>query len=147
MSCSGGDLRLQLKYSIKAASSEGLTGTEGSSVAGLLAGILSLSHHGFSMGLLGCSYNMAAGLSGASDLRENKKENFLLSYDLVSKVAHWRLHFILWTKNESQMQATLKGKGISVHLLDTKICPKNLWTYFKTITHPYEMVVVIPYSQ
>ena len=137
---------MQLKYSIKAASSEGLTGTEGSSVAGLLAGVLSLSHHGFSMGLLGCSYNMAAGLSRASDLRENKKEDFLLSYDLVSKVAHWRLHFILWTKNESQMQATLKGKGISVHLLEGGPS-KNLWTYFKTITHPYEMVVVIPYSQ
>ena len=137
---------MQLKYSIKAASSEGLTGTEGSSVTGLLAGVLSLSHHGFSMGLLGCSYNMAAGLSRASGLRENKKENLLLSYDLVSKVAHCHVHFIPWTKKESRLQATLKGKGISVHLLEGGPS-KNLWTYFKTITHPYEMVVVIPYSQ
>lgn len=146
MSCSSEDLRLQLKYSIKAASSEGLTGTEGSSVTGLLAGVLSLSHHGFSMGLLGCSYNVAAGLSRTSDLRENKKEDLLLSYDLVSKVAHCHLHFILWTKNESQVQTTLKGKGISVHLLKGRPS-KNLWTYFKTITHPCEVVVVIPYSQ
>lgn len=63
-----------------------------------------------------------------SDLRERTGESHIVFRDLTLEVTHCHFHHILFIRSKSLTSHSRKGKFLKGRI------PKNLWTYFKTIT-------------